>query len=125
MLFRSTVPAGAESARRVAQLAIELGITVVYVGLPVSLAHRTTASTQAAVAFATELAATAPDMDVRLVDERLSTTTAAQHLRTAGRSPRGSKSVIDQAAAMVILDHALEMERARGALAGVAVGEYQ
>lgn len=51
---------------------------------------------------------------VRLVDERLSTVSAAGALRAAGRDARAQRGIIDQAAAVAILDHALDLERNTG-----------
>jgi len=56
-----------------------------------------------------------------LLDERLSTTVAHQALRAAGRSSRDHRKVIDQAAAVVILQDALEVERSTGRRPGIEV----
>lgn len=53
-------------------------------------------------------------MPVRLVDERLTTVAASQALRSSGRTGRGQRSIIDQAAAVAILEHALDSERNTG-----------
>lgn len=53
-------------------------------------------------------------VQVRLVDERFTTTTASRQLRSAGRSAKRQRSVIDQAAAVGILEHALDLERRTG-----------
>jgi putative Holliday junction resolvase len=58
---------------------------------------------------------------VRLVDERLSTVSAARDLRSAGMSGRRARGVVDQAAAVVLLQAALDAERASGAPAGEPV----
>lgn len=55
---------------------------------------------------------------VRLVDERLSTVTASRSLREAGRGARHQRGVIDQAAAVAILEHALDLERNTGRAPG-------
>lgn len=86
------------------------------VGLPLSLSGAETPSTQDAKDFAALL--TAGGIPVRLVDERLSTVSAQSALRASGRSSKQSRSVIDQAAAVVILQHALDAERASGAAPG-------
>jgi len=51
---------------------------------------------------------------VRLVDERLTTVTAARRLREGGLRSKDQRGVIDAAAATTILEHALATERARG-----------
>lgn len=103
--------------RRVAELVDELDVVELVVGLPLSLSGGDTPSTQDARDVATALAGVAP---VRLVDERLSTVTAQSAMRQAGRSTRRQKAVIDQAAAVVILQHALDAERA-GRVPGMMV----
>jgi putative holliday junction resolvase len=51
---------------------------------------------------------------VRLIDERLSTVQAAAGLRAAGRSAKKSRNVVDQAAAVILLQHTLDAERLQG-----------
>ncbi len=60
-------------------------------------------------------------IDVRLVDERLSTVQAARQLRAGGKKAREQRSVIDQAAAREILERALEIERHQGRPPGAVV----
>lgn len=103
--------------RRIGELVVELDVVELVVGLPLSLSGGDTASTQDARDVAAALASVAP---VRLVDERLSTVTAQSAMRQAGRSTRRQKAVIDQAAAVVILQHALDAERA-GRVPGMMV----
>lgn len=59
-----------------------------------------------------------PGVEVRLIDERLSTVSASRQLREAGRSARQQRGVIDQAAAVAILNTALDAERTSGRRAG-------
>lgn len=54
------------------------------------------------------------DVPVRLVDERMSTVQASRRLHEGGRSTRQQRAVIDQAAAVAILEHALQLEDATG-----------
>jgi putative Holliday junction resolvase len=91
-------------------LTIELEPIEIVVGLPLSLSGADTASTTDARDFARELAA-ATELPVRLVDERLSTVSAQRALHDAGRRTRGSRPVIDQVAAVIILQNALDFER--------------
>lgn len=92
-------------------IAAELEPVEIVVGLPISLSGGDTASTTDAREFAAEIAAWAP---VRLVDERLSTVTAQRQLRESGRRAKGSRPVIDQVAAVIILQNALDFERSAG-----------
>ena len=90
------------------------------VGLPLSLSGADTASTTDARDFASELAASGTTA-VRLVDERLSTVSAQRALRDSGRRTRGSRPVIDQVAAVIILQNALDSERTAGRPPGALV----
>lgn len=92
----------------------------VVVGLPVSLAGGDTASTRDAREFALLIARAVPT-PVRLVDERLSTVSAQRALRASGRDAKKSRPVIDQVAAVIILQHALDFERAGGTPPGALV----
>lgn len=62
-----------------------------------------------------------PQLPVRLIDERLTTVLAAQQLRAAGRPAKRQRAMIDQAAAVAILEHALELERNTGRPGGELV----
>lgn len=108
---------------RIASLAAELEVFEVIVGLPLNMRGERTLSTDDAVGFAEQLAArlAGQGVPVRLVDERLSTVSAQGHLRQAGKKTKQSRSIIDQAAAVVILQHALDTERAQGTPPGSPV----
>lgn len=108
---------------RIEQIASELDAIEAVVGLPLNMRGERTPSTDDAIEFAERLAArVAPaGITVRLVDERLSTVSAQGQLRQAGKKTKQSRSIIDQAAAVVILQHALDTERARGTAPGEEV----
>ena len=106
----ATVKRGPDTLAELQALAIELEPIEIIVGLPLSLSGRDTASTSDARLFAQALAR-ATELPVRLVDERLSTVTAQRNLREAGRRAKGSRPVIDQVAAVIILQNALDFER--------------
>ena len=105
-----TIARGDGDLPRLMEIARELDTIEIIVGLPLALSGRQTASTDDALAFARAIAAErlAP---VRTVDERLSTVSAHAALRASGRSSRSSRPVIDQVAAVIILQHALDSER--------------
>jgi putative Holliday junction resolvase len=94
---------------------------VVYVGLPRHLSGKEGGATADARAFATRLAAAVAPVPVRMVDERMSTVIATNQLRAAGKRTKSHRPVIDQAAAVIILQSALDAERARGVRAGAPV----
>jgi len=83
-------------------------VVEVVVGLPRHLSGASGASARDASAYAEALASRIGDVPVHLVDERLSTVTATNHLRAGGISARQQRSVIDQAAAVVILQSHLD-----------------
>ena len=112
-----TVPRNEASVARITALANEYDAFEVLVGLPVSLSGGDTASTADARAFAGELA-TATGRPVRLVDERLSTVSAHAALRESGRSQRSSRRIVDQVAAVVLLQQAIDVEKGTGTPAG-------
>jgi putative Holliday junction resolvase len=82
-----------------------------YVGLPLSLAGNNTKSTENALDFASKLAELT-NLNVLMIDERLTTSTAQSLLRSAGKNAKNGKSSIDAAAATLILEQALSLERA-------------
>lgn len=116
----ATLKRDAATVAAVVSQARELEVIEIVVGLPLSLSGADTASTQDAREFAASLAAAAA-IPVRLVDERMSTVSAQAALRASGRRSRSSRSVIDQAAAVVILQHALDAESAGSVAPGTIV----
>lgn len=96
--------------QRLLHIVSELGAMEIIVGLPLALSGRQTASTDDALGFADTLASRT-QVPVRLVDERLSTVSAHSALRSSGKRSKQSRPVIDQVAATIILQHALDAER--------------
>lgn len=115
-----TVPRDDESVARIATLAEEHGAMEILVGLPVNMRGEDTPSTTDAREFAAALAR-ATGRSVRLVDERLSTVSAHAALRDSGRSQRRSRSIVDQVAAVVLLQQALDVEKSSGTPAGTSI----
>ncbi|TYP84976.1 Holliday junction resolvase RuvX [Blastococcus xanthinilyticus] len=93
---------------QLAALVVEHEVTEVVVGEPVHLSGAAGSSARDAADYAQELADRIPDVPVNLIDERLSTVTAASHLREGGIDSRRQRGVIDQAAAVVILQQYLD-----------------
>ncbi len=108
-----TVPRGVGDLERILEIAAELDAIEVIVGLPLSLSGNTTAATDDATGFARRLV-NAVQLPVRLVDERLTTISAQAALPASGRSAKQSRSIIDQVADVIIVQHALDFERAAG-----------
>ncbi|MDF2049028.1 Holliday junction resolvase RuvX [Arthrobacter sp. Cr_A7] len=111
--------------RVIAKLAEELEAVQVIVGLPRTMKGEEHSSarmaTEYAMLVATELAARGLTVPVNLVDERLSSVTAHRSLHEAGMSSRNHRKVVDQVAAAGILQHAIDMQKARGADVGSRV----
>lgn len=99
--------------RRLTELLAEYEPFEVVVGLPMHL-KGTESQTATLVRERAAWLARAFGLPVRLVDERLTTVAATRGLREAGRDARRQRAVIDQAAAVAILDHALDVERNTG-----------
>jgi putative holliday junction resolvase len=98
----------------IAALVLEREVLEVVVGLPRSLSGREGPAAGAARGYATALAARVSPTPVRLVDERLTTIDAHRQLRDSGVSGRAQRAVVDQAAAVLILQAALDAEKATG-----------
>ena len=111
--------------RVIARLAEELGAVQVFVGLPRTMKGEEHASARMATDYALllvdELSARGLAVPVNLVDERLSSVTAHRNLHEAGMSSRDHRKVVDQVAAAGILQHAIDMQKARGADVGSRV----
>ncbi|MFE0690859.1 Holliday junction resolvase RuvX [Streptomyces sp. JH002] len=107
--------------RRLEQLVAEYEPLEVVMGLPRSLAGGEGPAAARVRAFAQETARRIAPVPVRLVDERMSTVTAAQSMRASGVNAKKGRSRIDQAAAVVILQSALETERVSGSPPGQCV----
>ena len=102
-----TVPAPGHA--RVVELVAEREAVLVVVGLPTSMSGQSrSASADMARDWAALLAPLVAPVEVRLVDERLTTVSATAALRASGRTARQSRSVVDQAAAVALLQGVLD-----------------
>lgn len=115
-----TVARNETSVDRIAELVAEWEPIEIVVGLPVNLRGEETLSTVDAREFAAAVQARI-GRDVRLVDERLSTVSAHAALRSSGRSQKNSRNIIDQVAAVVLLQQAIDTEKSTGNPAGALV----
>lgn len=113
-----TVQAGRDELTRLAALVEEYAPELIYVGLPLTLAGERAQAAVFVLERATALAAAVAPIPVRLVDERMSTASASRSLGSAGRRAKQQRSVIDQAAAVEILQRAIDAESRDGAPAG-------
>ena len=97
---------------RIFDLLAEYEPVHVYVGRPVHLSGNESDSTTKAELFASEFRERF-DIEVTMIDERLSTVSAQRSMREAGLTARESKEAIDQAAAVAILEMALDLEKSK------------
>ena len=111
-----------DTVASIAELVYTHGVIEVYVGDPLSLSGKETDSTHDARQVASELSK-ALSVPIRMIDERLTTVSAAAKLRASGINAKGSKFLIDSASAVEILDSALSYEKSSGLAPGHLVGD--
>ncbi|MGO4385276.1 Holliday junction resolvase RuvX [Specibacter sp. RAF43] len=111
--------------RVVVREAAERAAVEIFVGLPRTLKGAEKTSAEMARSYAALLAAALQagglDVPVRLVDERLTTVSAHHALHAAGMNSREHRKVVDQVAAVGILQHAVDMQKARNTNVGELV----
>ncbi len=113
-----TTPAEVDSLVR---FVTETAPGVVYLGLPRTLAGPDGPAAIAMREVAAQLSQRLAPVPVQLVDERLTTVVAHRALAETGKRAKQRRSVVDQAAAVAILEQALEFERHSGKWAGEPV----
>ncbi len=96
--------------KSIAEIFLEIQPIQIFVGRPALLSGKDGAATDKAVAFADVLRGIT-EIEVIMIDERLSTVSAARNLREAGKSAKDSKDSIDMAAAVGILEFAIDLEK--------------
>jgi putative holliday junction resolvase len=109
-----TVRNGKGDIERIVQLVAENEAVEVIVGLPTSLSGREGPAATEARRFASRIARRLAPESVRLFDERLTTVTAESGLRERGVHGQARRKVVDQTAAAVLLQAALDAERLTG-----------
>ena len=93
-----------EPIARIAELVAQRQIRTLVLGLPFRMDGSEGTAAAKVRAFAAQLQQRLPDLPLVFVDETLTTTAAAAKLREAGRKARHHKPIIDQAAAVEILN---------------------
>ena len=96
--------------KQISQILSDIEPVAIYVGRPALLSGLDGSATEKASVFVA-LLATLTQVPIELIDERMSTISAARSLRDAGRNAKESKDAIDMAAAVAILDFALDIEK--------------
>ena len=110
----AVVRSGPGALDELARLAAGADAIEVIVGLPTSLSGRDGAAAATARSFAADLAARIRPVPVRLFDERFTTAQAHEALRRGGKDTRARREIVDAVAAAVLLQAALDAERATG-----------
>lgn len=114
-----------DSVQAVISSLAEVGeVLEVYVGVPINLQGKSTLSTDDALSFA-EALQEATGLEVRLIDERLTTSMANNQLKQIGKSQKDARSTIDQMAAVAILEFALSVEKNTGLAPGLSIQEWR
>lgn len=111
ILASPVVTVGAKELRRVADIVTERDAVCVVVGLPRTLAGREGPSVTMARAYAAALAPLIAPVPIEFVDERLTTVVADRALSGAGVRGRGRRRIVDQAAAVALLQGVLDAAR--------------
>ncbi len=96
--------------KSITQIFLDIQPIQIFVGRPALLSGKDGVATDKAVAFADSLRGIT-DIEIIMVDERLSTVSAARNLRESGKNARDSKDSIDMAAAVGILEFAIDLEK--------------
>lgn len=93
-----------DALERIVQLAALRKVKTLVLGLPLRMDGSEGDSAAKVREFAKELEARLPNIPLALVDETLTTSSAAEKLRAAGKNAKRQKAIIDQAAAVEILN---------------------
>lgn len=117
-----TVRRGPGDLERLAEIVRAHEALEVVVGLPTSMSGREGPAAAKVRRSAQEIGDRVAPVPVRLVDERMTTVTAERVLRDRGKKGAKRRAVVDQAAAVVILQYALDSERATGSAPGETLG---
>ena len=96
--------------KSITEIFLDIEPIQIFVGRPALLSGKDGAATDKAVAFA-DLLRGITDVEIIMVDERLSTVSAARNLRESGKNAKDSKESIDMAAAVGILEFAIDLEK--------------
>jgi putative Holliday junction resolvase len=117
----ATPAPGDADIEAIVDLVVEHRASGVVIGLPRSMSGDEGPSAAKARQYASVVAARIAPVWVRLVDERLTSVDAHRTLRDSGVSGRRQRAVVDQAAAVLILQGALDTQRSTGTPPGEQV----
>lgn len=102
--------------RHVAEVIAREKIALAVIGLPRNMNGTYGPAAEKAREFAAKLQKEAPGVAVKFWDERLTTVAAQKQLHEAGRNAKNSRAVIDQAAAVLILQGYLDSQAMLGGM---------
>jgi len=97
-----------EPIARIRELVQQKGIRTLVLGLPLRLDGTEGTACAKVRAFGEKLRAALPELPLLYVDEFLTTTAAQEKLHQAGKKAKNFKPIIDQAAAVEILNNWLD-----------------
>lgn len=104
---------GAPDVARVVEIVREYEAVEIVVGLPRTLRGESGSAVKAAEGFARALSKQVVGVPIRMADERLTTVSATRALRDSGVRGKSQRAIIDQAAAVAILQGWLDERSAR------------
>lgn len=119
----ATVEAGETAIPELLAIIGEQSPLEIYVGLPLNLQGEHTKSTEDAIKLGSTLAHHL-SCEVRMIDERLTTRAAQNQLFASGKNSKNSRSLIDAAAASLILEGAIAFEQSTGGVPGKSISEF-
>lgn len=96
--------------QKIASLIEEYEPVKFYIGRPKQLSGADSTAVEKANLFAEKLTKNF-DIEITMIDERLSTVSAARSLREAGVDAKAAKAKIDSAAAIAILEQGLAIDK--------------
>lgn len=98
----------ADFLEQIATIATQRNASVLVVGLPIRLDGTEGTAATKVRKFAAQLHALLPELTLEFEDESLTTVSAAEKMRASGRKAKNSRHLIDQAAAVEILQSWLD-----------------
>ena len=98
--------------KEIAVIFEEISPIQIYVGKPTNLSGVDSTATSKVLNFVEDLKKIT-ETPIILIDERMSTVSASRSLREAGLNSKKSKSIIDMAAAVAILEFAITIEKGK------------
>ena len=90
--------------KKIPEIAAQRNVSLIILGLPLRLDGSEGEAAQRVRNFGNALTEKIPNIRLEYSDERLTTTTASEKLREAGKDTRAQRDIVDQVAALEILN---------------------